>query len=74
MEKYYDGVCHEINGLLPAAMEAAIAESGWQLAKQTVQTVPAAYFEREARTMVSPYALAGMAELEQYVNYYQVTR
>lgn len=74
MEKYYDGVCHEINGLLPGTMEAAIGRSGWRLAKHTVQTVPAAYFQREARAMVPPYATAAMPELEQYVNYYHITR
>jgi len=74
MEKYYDGVCHEINGLLPAAMEAAIAGAGWRLAKETRQVVPLTYFEQEMRRLLPPYASASMAELEQYVNYYHVTR
>ena len=74
MEKYYDGVCHEINGLLPAAMEAAIAGAGWRLAKETRQVVPSTYFEQEARRLLPPYADAPMGELEQYVNYYHVTR
>jgi SAM-dependent methyltransferase len=70
-EKYYDGVLHEINGLLPSELEAAFIHDGWRLKKSRLQLVPDHFFENETRSKVARYENAPVAELNQHINGYE---
>lgn len=74
MEKYYDGILDEINGLTPTEMENQIMECGWHLGKAHALKLPDGFLTKESRLMIERYRKFPTSELEEHVNYYMLSK
>jgi hypothetical protein len=72
MEKYYDGILDEINGLTPSQIETLILNAGWVANKCNAMTIPEDYHRNEQREIVDKYKNYSKEELFQHINYYQL--
>jgi hypothetical protein len=70
MEKYYDGILDEINGLTPSEMELQILECGWKLNKLQALKLPDNYLSNEKRLILPRYSTFQHTELSEHVNWY----
>jgi len=74
VEKYFDGVLDEINGLTPTELEQRIIACGWTLQKVQATRIPEKYVLEDKRPRTERYARHGLDELTQHVNFYKMTR
>lgn len=74
VEKYFDGVLDEINGLTPSELERRIMACGWSLQKVQATRIPETYVLEDKRPRTERYALHSLDELTQHVNFYKMTR
>jgi hypothetical protein len=71
VQKYYDGVLDEINGLPPSSLERELALAGFNINKFTAQKIPTAYISNEL-PMIEFYNNFDNSELLEHINFYKL--
>ncbi len=71
VQKYFDGVLDEINGLPPSSLERELTLAGFNINKFTAQNIPNIYISNDL-PMIDFYKNFDISELLEHINFYKL--
>lgn len=73
VQKYFDGILDEINGLTPPELENIFLKSNWNVDKINALRIPENYISSLSHKIIDRYTNFSIEDLTQHINFYKIT-